>query len=385
MIGLDILTWGTDGESNPYRYPIYHYLWGGSIGHTALKLTLPKDPYHDALILKYCCSSAGKSVIPHYSQSGHWIVYFSWWPNILQEEYEDRIGANSFLAFEYEQKWRPHFTETIQPTAGLLRNKLGALYDWWFGSPKAIPKPIEVIIHPHPQAQALTMALHEKEQALLQNEEAYVSLIDRYVSLQIEVQLLIYERRNMNQYCDDALEIARYTEQFDKKDKDFTRQLKILENKMLPLEQESETLLDKLKTIKRQYHEVATVGMSPQQVHIGLGDEISPDKLLAKMREIAEGEFPFHKILYNCSTVVREVIVSGLTEPLKTSDCTLHLFDTPLKIHRFACELQKKLIDLRLEKVATLQRQMYLPQYQRHEIPHEECLSLQKSPFPRPS
>jgi hypothetical protein len=382
MIGLDILTWGTEGESNPYRYPIYHYLWGGSIGHAALKLTLPSDPYNDALILKYCNSTAGKSVIPHYIYKGHWIVYFSWWPGLLQEEHEDRIEANSFLNFEYEKKWRPYFTDTVLPTDGWLRDKLGALYDWWYGPSKEISKPIEMIVH-LPEAQEKAELINHKEKTLKHIEKALLPFKDIYSKLQAQFELLEIKSTYLVTFSNDEIRKALFIQECVKEYEEILEQMATLEKEWLPLTEARDNLLDELKSIKREF---ATVGMSPQQVYIAFGNELSPEKLLAKMREIADGEFGFHKIYYNCSTVVREVIAAGLADSLKTNDCSQHLFDTPLKIHRFACQLQQKLINLRLEKVTMLQTKMYLPQYHGHETPPPEALlSMQKSQLPRPS
>lgn len=380
MIGLEILTWGTEGEKNPYYYPVYHYLWGGSIGHAALKLTLPKDPHHDALILKYCRSGSGKSVIPHYSDSDHWVVYFSWWPSGLQEEYEDRIEANSFIDFEYEKKWQPHFTETTSPKTGLLRYKFGALYDWFFGVPKDIPKPIDVIVHPHPLAQELTMALHAKEETLLQKEDILTPVLDRYILLQDQLELMQYKALYVNAHCEDELKKARFRKKCFKECEDLISQRASIAKELMPLIKEREILLDELKSFRRHYYDkVATVGVSPQQVQIALSSEICAESMLTKMREIAEGELPFDKIYYNCSTVTREIIASGLAQALKTSDCEPHLFDTPLKIHRFACQLQQKLINLRLEKLSLLETKVYLPQYHGHESRQQEWLSDKKS------
>ncbi|MGE3319379.1 MAG: hypothetical protein AB7I18_08775 [Candidatus Berkiella sp.] len=93
------------------------------------------------------------------------------------------------------------------------------------------------------------------------------------------------------------------------------------------------------------YQEIATIGTAPETVHLGLSDEFSLQRMLAKMREIVDGPYVFDKIFYNCSTVVREIMAAGLSQSLKTSDCQQHLFDTPLKIHRFACQLQAQLIN----------------------------------------
>ncbi|MGE3319378.1 MAG: hypothetical protein AB7I18_08770 [Candidatus Berkiella sp.] len=159
MIGAEILTWGTQGEENPYYYPVYHYLWGGSIGHSAIKLTLPDNPATLAMIQQYCSSPEDNKVIPHYRYRDHWIVYFSWWPGGLMEEYQDRVEATSGANVEYETKWQSEFTETIEQQPGYLRYKLGVVYDWIFGKPKKIPMPIMEIVHPIQQKLIRLLAL----------------------------------------------------------------------------------------------------------------------------------------------------------------------------------------------------------------------------------
>lgn len=370
VIGLDILTWGTEGEQNPYFYPIYHYLWGGNLGHAALKLTLACDTYHDALIARYCASHLGETIIPHYRERGMWVVYFSWWPQRLSEEHEDRIEANEGLEVEYNSAWKPFFTQMMSPKIGLIQHKLGVVYKWLFGDASQIPKPIHEIIHPHPDAKVLELALKRQEALVLEKKEELAPLIESYNELHDLIDLLNFKLFWLNTH---SKENQRQLEEAE-------RLLTMLETELTPALSEHETLSKELKAIQRHfYQEVATVGVAPQRVHLSFDEALSPEKMLEKIRQIVDGDTPFDKITNNCSTVLREVIAAGLSPLLQTADCFWHLFDTPLKIHRFACQLQEKLINLRLEKAVTLGTKTHLAQYQGHVLLHEECQTSERT------
>ncbi|HRE32255.1 MAG TPA: hypothetical protein PLD88_09810, partial [Candidatus Berkiella sp.] len=47
---------------------------------------------------------------------------------------------------------------------------------------------------------------------------------------------------------------------------------------------------------------------------------------------------------------VRAIIAAGLNESIDKQAFLPHLFDTPLKIHRSACELQTQLMNIRREQ-----------------------------------
>ncbi|HRE32256.1 MAG TPA: hypothetical protein PLD88_09815, partial [Candidatus Berkiella sp.] len=178
MIGVEILTWGTEKGGNVYYAPIYHYLWGGgNVGHAALKLTLPCNTENDDLIRQYCCNKKGKSLIPHYRirNNSCWVVYFSWWPEqMLQEEHQDRLSANDTLHITYNKPWDSVFSKTMTSNSGILRSKSPKLYDWIFGKPASIPEPVNEIIHPSPNAPILIKERNEKKAALQNSQNILV-------------------------------------------------------------------------------------------------------------------------------------------------------------------------------------------------------------------
>lgn len=340
MLGAEILTWGTQGENNPYYYPLYHYLWGGSIGHAAIKLTLPDEPETMALIQQYCCDQEGNSVIPHYRHGNCMIVYFSWWPDALMEEYQDRLEANSGAIVEYEKKWQAIFTQTREEQSGLLRYKFGALYDWFFGKPKQIPAPIKEIVHPHPQAKTVLQTLIELEDTLEEQTQTLLPLVELIESL--EQQLAI-------------LQMVNHLAADDKRTVQVCQQSQValaeLERELAPHIEECKQTSAQLKNLRRYYYqEIASIGLSPQVVHLPLSKAFSAETMLQKMREIVDGPYRFDKIFYNCSTVIREIIDAGLAKVLKNKERSPHWFDTPLKIHRFACQIQEQLINLSLRQ-----------------------------------
>ncbi|MCS5711237.1 hypothetical protein [Candidatus Berkiella aquae] len=342
MIGMEILTWGTEQGGNPYYAPIYHYLWGGgSVGHAALKLTLPCNPENAALIQQYCCNQKGKSLIPHYriQNNSCWVVYFSWWPGReLSEEYQDRFSANATLHINYDEKWKDFFTKTMISNSGKLRSIFGdTFYDWIFGKPAAIPQPIEEIIHPTRQdqdAQALTEMLKAKRTALQHIQKRLIPLMERSEKLL---------RLNFLLSCQESAEPERCAQ--------VRGSLYLLENEMRPLMKRYKVLAREYNEFCRQYyHDVATAGCVPQRVFMSYGNELSPLKMLKAMRDIVDDGFDFHKIFNNCSTVVREIVAAGLNDDTHKRDFLPHFFDTPLKIYRSACDLQTQLIDTRLKQ-----------------------------------
>jgi|GEM_PF-6002407 len=360
MIGIEILTWGTEGEVSPYYYPLYHYLWGGSVGHSAIKLTIPCEPRYDEWVSQYCCDKTGKSLIPHYrlARQNVWVVYFSWWPEALQEEYEDRMEANSGLCVEYEKKWQPHFTETVPQKTGMLRYKLGKIYDWFFGSPQEIPKPIQQIVHPHPQAQLLSEQLANKEADLRGKNYRLLPFLEDYIRLVKKLELLTFKINYVELFgaANEAERGMAYDEMLQTY-KVVTQKLKSIETTLLPLLEARDCDYAELKALRRYfYEEVATVGCEPQRVCLPLDYGLSAEKMLKSMHGLASTGEPFDKIFNNCSTVVRQIMAEGLDERINSGDRAAHLFDTPFKIHRFACDLQKKLINLR-------QQAVFVPQY----------------------
>jgi len=373
MIGAEILTWGTQGEDNPYYYPLYHYLWGGSIGHAAIKLTLPGDEATLALVRQYCCDQEGRSVIPHYRHHHHVIVYFSWWPDALMEEYQDRLEANSGLSVEYEKKWQPHFMQTTEQKSGILRFKLGALYDWIYGKPKMIPVPISEIVHPHPEAESTAKKLAALEALLDEKTQTLLPLVTLIESLEEQINLLSFIKH-----------FATDKQQQDELCKQAQAELAEMEEVLKPHIEECKELNTELKSLRRYYYqEIASIGLTPDVVHLPLSEAFSPSKMLAKMREIVDGPVRFDKIFYNCSTVTREIIDAGLAKALKISDCAPHWFDTPLKIHRLACKLQVQLINLRqkefLPQFSSRPRHAHAPRRQGEDLQQKASLVMRPS------
>lgn len=355
MIGLEVLTWGTEGQENPYYNPIYHYLWGGSMGHSALKLTLPCNEQTNEWMRLYC-REGDEILIPHYQVTrnimgkdcSQWIVYFSWWPGDLQEEYDDRMSANIEEQVEYTKNWQSYFTETTTQSTGYLRHRFGFLYDMVFGKPKQLPKPISYIVHPSAQQAQLVQDIRELEhkehvydeqEKKLQDSLRRISQLDQYSNY-----LIVKSARQLENCLSEQEKIAIHNE-LEKQYQKLIEQLDALSLKIEPVLDAHQKLKHELITMRRYICEHAvSVGRQPASVHLSIGNNLSPQAMLKAMHTIKKGPYQFDKFFYNCSTVVREVIERGLSKELQGREGTPHLFDTPLKIHRFALSLQADLI-----------------------------------------
>lgn len=356
MIGLEVLTWGTEGHDSAYYYPVYHYLWGGSMGHSALKLTLPCNPEVDGWIQRYC-QEGHKSLIPHYqvtrNQSGQtvsqWIVYFSWWPGELQEEYDDRMSANLGTRIQYAEKWQSQFSETMTEGTGYLRHRFGFLYDMIFGKPKQIPKPISYIVHPSQEQAQLLQEMRVLEQQELQYAQQECELLTSLSTVGMLEQRMHYfflrTKRQLEHCLSEAEEIG-IQQNMTKKCQEILDQIDKLSVQLDPLLDNHQKLKQELIAMRRHICEqVVSVGSQPQVVHLSIAGKLSPEKMLKTMHQIVKGPFEFHKFLFNCSTAVREVIEGGLDPLLQGREGLPHLFDTPVKIRRFALNLQAKLFE----------------------------------------
>ncbi len=356
MIGAQILIWGIENHTQPHWSAFYHYLWDSNIGHCALKLTIPSNPDNDSLVYHACKDNKGKTRIPYIrikreigDQTEHfWVVYFSWWPgNKLQEEYNDRLSANLHLQVEYNDRWQEYFLDTMEPATGIVRDYFGAIYDFIYGTPKPIPKPIESIMHNHPNTAELTALLQKKETDLSVLKESLMSKVDAFFVAQSR-----HERLGSKNRC---LKNERKNATINALLKDTNRQLILVEKELNALDEDIQLLWETykrliadLKILKREYyHEIATIGARPQIISLPLGEHLSYKKLLDAMHTIATGAYPFDIMFFNCAGAVREIVAAALSERAKSADFKPHLLDTPLKLHHSACLLQKKLLDLR--------------------------------------
>lgn len=360
MIGAEILIWGIEDNSHPFWSAIHHYLWDGNIGHCAFKLTIPSNPENDKLVFNTCiCKRKGKkdkSRIPHLlinrkigdKMEKFWVIYFSWWPRgKLYEEFNDRLSANGYLQVEYGARWQEHFPETMEPRRGAVRDYFGMIYDFIFGPPQPVPKPIESIVHSGPNTTVLTNQLQKKQadlailkERILSKAETFFKINDCYEKLYEKNQRLANEPKSstINALLNDTKRKLILVE----------KEINILNEEVERIWETHTRLSTELKLFKREYyHETATIGAAPQVISLPLGEHLSYEKLLHAMRKIATGSYSFDIIFNNCASAVREIVAAGLSEQAKNADFKPQLLDTPLKLYQSACALQKKLIGLR--------------------------------------
>lgn len=395
MIGLEVLTWGTQGHESAYYYPIYHYLWGGGdMGHTALKLTLPRNPEVDAWMQQYC-REGDKILIPHYQVTrqiagqacSQWIVYFSWWPGELQEEYGDRMSANTGVQIEYAEKWRPMFTQTITEKPGYLRHRFGFLYDMIFGKPKEIPKPISHIVHPckeQAQIQQDLDKLTHEESIYAEQESELLEKLMTLSKLENHMNYLFMRTKRKLEYCVSEAQEYEVSAKMTKACESILAQLDKISQEIDPILEQHQSQKQKLIEMRRYLCEQAvTVGCQPETVYLSFGEQLSPENMLKAMNCIMKGPYTFHKFLYNCTSVAREVIESGLAPQLQGHEGRPHLFDTPLKIRRFAMALQTELISNKLQNLTMASSSAFLLQYPATKVP--PVLQQEHRQAPKPS
>lgn len=373
MFGLDVLIWHGQGTQAPsFIKTLKHYLFGGPIGHSAIKLTIPATPEYDALVKQYC-QRDGRILIPHFKtdvivprsyihpqtkqvqyypdkQPG-WIIYFSVWPNGLGYEHRDRSKERYDTEVVYENTWQTYLQiQQCHAPGGKVHAWLGrSLSRLIFGPPKRINMPIETIVHPHPNAQEHQKRIQRAKDAYHQYMGEFDTLVSQFKALIVQMHLikvkLFAEERSSPFFTDETMALH-----WQNKLAILKQQAKYKEMELAVAERKMSAAKHHLRKIEAHYYaEVATIGANPNaNIHIPMlcnGRSIlSIEDILAAMRKMLNYDFDI--VFNNCSSTVHNVLSAALTKDfcqlafsqhwLSKSDLCFGLVSTPKAINALA-------------------------------------------------
>ena len=394
MFGAEVLIWTSDLSqvSSPWQV-IKNYLFQGSPGHSALKLTLPATPENTALIKSYCQNEEGKMIIPHYQEEvivtgkrhdrktgevryypkkeNGWVVYFSWWPKGLNHEHKDRIIENRSVCAVYEPQWESYLEVKYRsPQIGLIGAFLGKLSNLIW--PDKVAVPIEEIYHPHPQRESLSKALNKAQ-------TDYTQVKQRFKKNSHEIQILkadnIYRQILSDReeskvssglfscflpqfIIDESCSYTAFQAQKILENKQRLAQLKEEKRHLSRIYDALETKLNKLK--QEFYSKVATCGIRPTYTFnfpinglVSDFEGLELKKMLLQMNAFAKQEESFHILDNNCSTTVLEIIRAGISPKLGSLCPTFPgVVETPDRLVGLMEEFEKAFATYRMATIS---------------------------------
>lgn len=427
MFGLEVLVWwGHRLQPPSYFQLLKHFLFGGPIGHSALKLTIPMTLENNALIKCYCRKKNGQVRIPHYQtettilgketdpftqqtkyypiKKPAWVIYFSAWPRGLSYEHQDRLNESRELEVEYEEEWAKYLD--VQ-----YRNAITGKAHVWLGKSlsnllfrsKWVAQPIETIIHPHSQHEALKAKLEHAKSNYLKYLNEFESIFTDWLAVK-EQQFVAQIELNQLKRIESSLFFSLHY------DKEIFENIKIkAQNDVVALDNHSLEMQTKVNLAQtamershqvfieqeiKYYSEVATVGTHPdfiQPIPMQVDDRslLDVENMLKTMRKLMADDFDIAH--HNCSMQVYEILLSALPKSLwqlmldkkwlSKVDMNVPLIATPSHVCDFAQKMSNSLMQYQLDqKVECLAPDVQAPPSHAKPLLHLQRSRKRKTP-----
>lgn len=364
MFAFNVITWNSGLGRGSYTSSVDNILFGGSSGHAAAELVIPATEENIKLIKKLNTKNKllvkeTVTLIPSETNEppGHVVeqvpslqIYFSFWGDVttkktpeehrMVDKIRDRLEEGRGVPVEYSHKAKSLFGEN----------------DWHFNRLKWVgffgsiegQNPISTIFHQRNKSASEIRKVDE--------------LTNKLNEIESEKEILLFRVRDIN---DKLFKLNNYREKEAYLDTEevqdiFERynvfNLEELERKLLSLSMAITIVREQLEELDVQF------GLAPDNiVSFPINDDSKSNldyrSILRRMAFIANNPLPYHVLRRNCSSVVVDIINSGVNDEMRTHlehkgfkiPSSNILFETPQSAYKLASDLSEILSKSKLK------------------------------------
>lgn len=374
MFGFKVLTWNTPYNKDYYSASVKGYLFGGSLGHSAAELVIPKTSENQELLETY--NKMGKLIVreektivsepiekePYYElkEVECYRIYFSFWGDVktkktreqhrMVDSIRDRIEEDKGVPYEYTEKGRIILQEIPNK---LNRIKWDGLISHTYGT-MGIER-----IHHLSGLSAVEISETKTKLDILDELDHEKELVLWCVK-EISEKLKIMKTEEKKQQYLNSEEIKDRLAQYDVQTyEELIIKLNIMSGSITELRYE-------LTKLGIQF------GANPDGIiYFPIGSEqfegLDYKKILIEMANIANSVIPYHGLRMNCSTAVMRVVQSGISDELRKkiiiSGHSLpnsnFFIDTPQSLYDFSLNLEDILLNINVNEKTPKQLNSY--------------------------
>lgn len=361
MFGFKVLTWNSGYGKGAYLTSAKKVLLGGSPGHAAAELTIPKTDETKELLAEY--NKDGNLVVreektlvaqpidkePFYEvkEVECYRIYFSFWGDVkskktreqhrMVDDIRDRIEEGEGIPVEYTEKGKLLFKEDQNKLSKVeWKGLIGGTYGS-FG--------IERIQH-----------LTGLSEAEISESKAKLEKLDE---LEHDKELILWHVKEISQKL-NAFKTEEQKQQYlaseevlDRLELDEVTSFHELCVKLNVMSTALTELRYELTSLGVQFG-VNPDGLIAFPIHPYQTDGLDYKRILIEMANIANSVVPYHGLKMNCSTAVMRIVKAGINDTLKTKikkagysmPSSNTFVETPQSVYDFSLNISEVLLHM---------------------------------------